>query len=407
LVGVEYGPARVSQVLQAIGCQVEIAAAPGLWQVTPPSWRPDLTRAVDLVEEVARIDGYAKIPSRIGRAPVGGGLTKAQRLRRSVARSLSDFGMIEVLTYPFIAETAFDALGYEPGDRRRQAVRLANPLDTSAPLLRTSVLQTLLGAGRRNAARGLSDTALFELGLVTEAPATARRAAILAVDSRPAREELAALEAAVPEQPRHAAAILMGDRVRPGIWGPGRPADWADAVEAAKVAGRAVNVELVARQDQRAPFHPGRCARLVAGEVTIGYAGELHPAVVQESGLPAGAAAFEIDLDRLIELAPGIVPAEPVSPQPLAKEDLAFVVDRPVPAGDLAAAVRQGAGPLAEDAFVFDIYQGDQIPAGKKSVAIALRLRAADHTLTPPEIAQARAGAIKKAATSFGAELRA
>ncbi|MDR2566881.1 MAG: hypothetical protein LBC97_12675 [Bifidobacteriaceae bacterium] len=385
------------------------AAPPGAgpWVVIPPSWRPDLTRAVDLVEEVARIDGYAKIPSALASAPAGGGLTKSQRLRRSVARSLADFGLVEVLSYPFVGTAVFDALGYGEEDPRRRAVRLANPLDAAVPLLRTQVLQTLLGAARRNAARGLADAGLFEIGLVTHAGAVQTRAPIPRVDARPSNEELAQVIQAVPDQPRHAAGVLMGYRVRPGVWGAGRAADWADAVEAAKTLGRAVNVELTASQAQEAPFHPGRCARLTAGEgVVVGHAGELHPAVVREFGLPEGAVAFEVDLDRLIELAPVTVPATPVSPQPLAKEDLAFVVPRSLPAADLVEAVRAGAGPLVEDAFVFDVYQGGQIPQDKKSVAIALRLRAGDHTLTPEEIAAARAGAIKQAGR-LGAELRA
>ncbi|MDR1633447.1 MAG: phenylalanine--tRNA ligase subunit beta [Bifidobacteriaceae bacterium] len=446
LVGVDYSPARVRQVLEEIGCQVDDAAEPGspagaafqrgalgdgpdrsgalgadgradwaegpgaaagagAWSVTPPSWRPDLTRAVDLVEEVARIDGYAKIPSQVASAPAGGGLTKAQRLRRSVARSLADFGLVEVLSYPFVGEGVFDALGYPPEDGRRQAVRLANPLDAAAPLLRTAILQTLLGVARRNAARGLTDAGLFEIGLVTEAPPIQLRAPMLRTDARPSNEELAAVVQAVPDQPRHAAGLLMGYRVRPGVWGPGRGADWADAVQAVKVAGQTAGVSLTASQDQVAPFHPGRCARLMAGEAPIGHAGELHPAVVREFGLPAGAVGFEIDLDRLIELAPDIVAARTVSPQPLAKEDLAFVVPRSLPAAELVAAVRTGAGSLVEDAFVFDVYQGDQIPADKKSIAVALRLRAADHTLSPEEIAAARAGAIKQAAR-LGATLR-
>jgi phenylalanyl-tRNA synthetase beta chain len=417
LVGVDYSVARVREIIEAIGCEVsdgatnnqsaaESAIRPSDWLVTPPSWRPDLTRAVDLVEEASRIDGYSKIPSVLPAAPAGLGLTKGQRLRRSVARALADYGLVEVLSYPFVGEETFDALGYEAADRRRRAVRLANPLDTAAPLLRTEVLQTLLSVARRNSARGLTDAGLFELGLVTEALDPPRRAPIAQVDARPSKEELAAIEAAVPPQPRHCAGVLTGFRVRPGVWGPGREADWADAVEAVRVAARAVLVDLTAASDHRAPFHPGRCARLDAGQITVGYAGQLHPAVAHAFGLPEAAVAFEFDLDRLVELAPDIVPAEPVSPQPLAKEDLAFVVARSLPAADLVEAVRQGAGSLVEDAFVFDVYEGEAIPADKKSIAIALRLRAPDHTLTPNEIAAARAGAIRQAARSCGAELR-
>ncbi|MDR2348758.1 MAG: phenylalanine--tRNA ligase subunit beta [Bifidobacteriaceae bacterium] len=424
IVGVAYGEARVAQILEQIGCVVArhggreataaagAAAGAGPWLVTPPTWRPDLTRAIDLVEEVARIAGYQAIPSLLPAAPAGGGLTKSQRLRRSAAQALTGFGLVEVLSYPFVGDEQFDALGYPPDDRRRRALRLANPLDAAAPLMRSEILPTLLATARRNVSRGLADLGLFEIGLVTQpelgpdGARLARSAPLPGADRRPAQEVLERIAAAVPPQPRHVAGVLIGQRVRAGVWGPGRPADWADAVEAAKVVGRALHVDLAPVQAQFAPFHPGRCAALRAGQLLIGQAGELHPQVLAQIGLPPGAAAFELDLDRLIEIAPDIQPARPVSAQPLAKEDLAFVVDRSVAAADLVAAVKAGAGDLVEEAQVFDTYEGGQIPAGRKSVAVALRLRAADHTLTPAEIAAARQAAVRAAAKACGAELR-
>ncbi|MDR2253030.1 MAG: phenylalanine--tRNA ligase subunit beta [Bifidobacteriaceae bacterium] len=430
IAGVRYGADRVAAVLGQLGCVVARTggtvaplgepggvAGAGDWLVTPPSWRPDLTRAIDLVEEVARLDGYEGIPSVLPQAPAGAGLTKAQRLRRSVARSLADFGLVEVLSYPFTGEDAFAALGYEATDPRRAAVRLANPLDAEQPLLRTEILQTLLTTVRRNVGRGSTDVGLYELGLVTvppladASPGVPARPAPLAAplpggDRRPPVEVLEELLAAVPPQPRHAAAVMVGQREGAGVWGPGRAADWADAVEGARVAGRAVGIELQARRARRAPFHPGRCAELLVGDLICGYAGELDPRVVAALGLPGCAVAFELDLDRLFELAPDIRLARPVSAQPVAKEDLAFAVDRATPTAALVAAVRRGAGEVLEDAFVFDVYEGEQLPAGKKSVAVALRLRAADHTLTPQEITAARRGAVAAAAQDCDAELR-
>ncbi|MDR2454033.1 MAG: phenylalanine--tRNA ligase subunit beta [Bifidobacteriaceae bacterium] len=426
IVGVAYGADQVAQILEQIGCAVSRAGAPGAppageapggqagwmagaggWLVTPPSWRPDLTRAIDLVEEVARIGGYTAIPSLLPAAPAGAGLTKSQRLRRSAARSLADFGLVEVLSYPFVGAELFDALGYAAGDPRRRAVGLANPLDAAAPLLRTEILQTLLGAARRNAGRGLADLALFEIGLVTRpAEGGAGRAPLPGADRRPAPEVLEQIFAAVPPQPRHVAGVLAGQRERPGPWGPGRPADWADAVEAAQAVGRALHLVLAPEQAQYPPYHPGRCAALRVGGRLVGHAGELDPRAAAGAGLPGGAVGFELDLDALIEAAPDIQPARAVSPQPLAKEDLAFVVDGAVAAGDLVAAVKAGAGGLAEEVRVFDVYEGGQIPPGLKSVAVALRLRAADHTLAPAEIAAARDGAVRAAQRACGARLR-
>ncbi|MDR1393010.1 MAG: phenylalanine--tRNA ligase subunit beta [Bifidobacteriaceae bacterium] len=420
MTAVAYSADQVRRILEEIGCSVADSggraaipveaggvAGAGEWLVTPPTWRPDLTRAIDLVEEVARIAGYDTIPSVLPQAPAGPGLSRAQRLRRSVARALADFGLVEVLSYPFTGTAVFDALGYSPDDQLRQAVELANPLDSAAPLLRTEILQTLLSVLRRNISRGLTDSGLYELGLVTEPEAGARPAPMPGTDRRPSVEELEQLYGAVPPQPRHLAGLIAGMRQPAGLWGPGRPADWADAVEAALLAGRTLQLELTVEQAVRQPFHPGRCARLLAGQVEVGYAGQLDPRVAEAFGLTGQVAAFEMNLDRLIEAAPVRRSARPVSAQPLAKEDLAFVVEESVTAGDLVEAVKLGVGAICEDVSVFDVYRGGQVPSGYKSVAVALRLRADDHTLTPPEIAAARAGAVRQAAAACGAQLRA
>jgi phenylalanyl-tRNA synthetase beta chain len=418
IVGLYYGEDRVAKILRQIGCQLGetstasanaeagVNASAGKWSVRPPSWRPDLTRAIDLVEEVARIAGYRSIPSVLPAAPAGPGLTKSQRLRRSAARSLADFGLVEVLSYPFVGSETFDRLGYAPDDPRRQAVRLANPLDTAAPLMRTRLLQTLLGTARRNVGRSLVNIGLYEVGSVTFGSAQQAAAPLPPVDRRPSVEELTAVFEAVPDQRRQVAAVIMGMRLNSGPWGPGRPADWSDAIEASQVAAKALGLELEVSQDQVAPYHPGRCARLSVQGIVVGHAGELAPTVVTAFGLPERAAAFELNLDQLITLAPPIVAARPLSTQPLAKEDLAFVVPRDLPAGDLVQLIRSALGPVAETVNVFDVYQGDQIPSDRKSVALALRLRADDHTLSPSEIAELRQTAITAAASAFGARLR-
>jgi phenylalanyl-tRNA synthetase beta chain len=422
LVGVDYPPTQVRDVLEAIGCAVSTypgrsrpaatastgsAGAEPAWSVVAPSWRPDLTRAVDLVEEVARIVGYQHIPSVLPTAPPSQGLTRSQRLRRSVARALAEFGLVEVLSYPFVAPEIFDRLGLDSDDPRRWARRLTNPLDRTAPLLRTEVLQTLLDVVRRNVSRGFVDFGLFELGQVTlPSPGPTGPAGLPGVSARPTDEELAALYGAVPPQPRHAAGVMVGARHPAGVHGPSRVADWADAVEAARTLARLAHVSLEARAARRAPWHPGRCAELKAGDGIVGYAGELHPAVLAALDLPARTVAFEVDLDAILAVGSGVVPAVAVSPQPVAKEDLAFVVDDAVPASALVAAVREGAGDLVESAHVFDVYAGDQVGPGRKSVAVALRLRAPDHTLSAAEVAAVRSRAIGAAERLVGAVLR-
>ncbi|GAA1649885.1 phenylalanine--tRNA ligase subunit beta [Georgenia ruanii] len=421
LVGVAYPREQVLDLLRQIGCAVAPAADPATTAdddgaddataalaVTPPTWRPDLVGPAHLVEEVARLAGYDEIPSVLPTAPAGHGLTTAQRQRRDVARALAEHGLTQVLSYPFIGDV-HDKMGLPAEDPRRRALRLVNPLADDAPALRTSLLDTLLDTARRNVSRGAAELGVFEIGLVTR-PDGLVAGQGPGVDRRPTDAELAALRAAVPAQPRHVAGVLAGPRVPDGVWGPGRPADWADAVEAARVVARTVGVDLGVRAGAQEPWHPGRCAELVLpgdGERVVGHAGELHPTACEALELPARTVAFEVDLDAVLAASPDEpLQVAPVSTFPPAKEDVALVVDAAVPAGEVLAAVREGAGELAEEVRLFDVFTGEQLGAGKKSLAFALRLRAADHTLTAEETAAVRTRIVKVAGQRVGAVLR-
>ena len=204
--------------------------------VTPPSWRPDLTDPADLAEEVIRLEGYQNIPVRAVRATGGRGLTSRQRLRRATSRALADHGLVEVLSWPFTSAADFDRLQLAADDARRRAVRLANPLSDDEPLMRTTLLPGLLRTLARNLGRGFTDVLLYEFGLVFRPrPDAAPTAPILRVDRGPAVHELAQLEAALPDQPLRVGAVLAGNAEPAGYWGPGRPAGWQDAIEAARV----------------------------------------------------------------------------------------------------------------------------------------------------------------------------
>ncbi|MFH5822625.1 phenylalanine--tRNA ligase subunit beta [Georgenia sp. AZ-5] len=418
LVGVAYPRERVLDLLRQIGCQVAPDAdgpfspagdgdddALGTVVVTPPTWRPDLTGPAHLVEEVARLDGYDEIPSVLPAAPAGRGLTVAQRQRRDVARALAEHGLTQVLSYPFVGDV-HDRLGLPADDPRRRALRLVNPLADDAPAMRTSLLDTLLDTARRNVGRGAAELAVFEIGLVTR-PDGLVPTEPPGVHRRPTDAELAALHAAVPAQPRHVAGVLAGQQVPDGVWGPGRASDWADAVQAARVTARTVGVELTVRAGAVAPWHPGRCAELVVDGRVVGHAGELHPKVCAALELPARTVAFELDLDAVLAASPGEpVQVASVSTFPLAKEDVALVVDAAVPAAQVLAAVRDGAGELAEEVRLFDVFTGEQLGEGKKSLAFALRLRAPDRTLTAEETAAVRERVVEVAGARVGAVLR-
>ncbi|HEY3436936.1 MAG TPA: phenylalanine--tRNA ligase subunit beta [Actinotalea sp.] len=413
LIGVPYTVEQVRETLELIGCAVADGSDGGL-AVTVPSWRPDLAVPVDLVEEVARLRGYDEIPSILPQAPAGRGLTRGQRVRRSVARALADAGLVETLSYPFVGPHQHDELGLSSDDDRRRALRLVNPLSEQQPEMRTTLLETLLDTARRNVARGAADVAVFEIGLVTLPGELASAAPRLPGGIRPSDEDLARLDAAVPPQPRRVAGVLSGLREPAGWWGPGRPADHTDALAAAALVARTVGAQLTSVPDaDRAPWHPGRTARLETLDgVVVGHAGELHPNVVSALGLPPRASAFELDLDLLLATtADSPVQATPVSTYPVAKEDIALVVDADVPAGELLTVVRQGAasssaGDVVEDVRLFDVYTGAQVGEGKKSLAFSVRLRAHDRTLTSQEAAAVRDATVAAAHARFGAVLR-
>ncbi|MDQ1020891.1 phenylalanine--tRNA ligase subunit beta [Streptomyces afghaniensis] len=406
--GVAYGRETVVRRLQEIGCDVygqdELI-------VTVPSWRPDLTDPNDLAEEAIRLEGYENLPSTLPKPPAGLGLTSRQRLHRRVGRALAGAGYVEALNYPFIGEQVFDQLGLEADDPARRVVKLSNPLSDEEPALRTTLLPGLLTALRRNDGRGSHDLALFETGLVFRPRGEQRIAAVLPVDRRPTDEELAELNAALPEQPRHASVVLAGAREQAGWWGKGRPADWADAVEAARSVAREAGAELIIRKGQYGPWHPGRCAELAVtvdgAERVVGHAGELHPRVVKALGLPERTCAMEIDLDAVESAGDATARAPRISTFPVATQDVALVVDSVVPAAEVEEALREGAGELLESIRLFDVYENaEQLGEGRKSLAYALRFRAPDRTLTVDEASAARDAAVALAGERVGAELR-
>jgi len=409
LIGLPYSREEVIESLREIGCDVLEPAGPGSGHVSvlPPSWRPDLGNGPDFAEEVVRLRGYDHIPSVLPQASSGRGLTHGQRVRRVLANTLAQQGFVEVLTYPFVSAQSHDDLGLEADDSRRTAVRIANPLSDEAPLMRTSVLSTLVEALRRNVSRGQRDAPIFELGLVTRPIGEPKAAPIPGTRTRPDDVTLAQIREAVPPQPRKVAFALTGDADPAGWWGPGRPADWTDAVGAARAMASALAVELVVTADAHAPWHPGRCARLELADGTlVGHAGELHPKVVVALGLPPRTCAGELDVDVLTAASDARVQARELSTYPVAQSDVALVVDEQVSAASLESALRQGAGEMLESVSLMDIYRGDQVGPGRKSLAYRLVFRAPRRTLTTKEVNGLRDRAIEAAAAAVGAVLR-
>lgn len=401
--GMDIDAGTVVRTLESVGC--EVAVDDGLLTAVVPPWRPDLTDPYDLVEEVARVVGYDRVPSVLPPATAGRGWSPEQRLRRRVGLALAGAGWTEVISYPFVGPAALDRLGLDESDERRTTLRIANPLSAEEPFLTTTLLPGVLEALGRNVGRGNADVSLFEHSLVFR-PTGNEKAEILGVDRRPTDAEWEALQAAVPPQPMHLALATTGHRERDGWWGAGRAAGWEDAIAAVRHVADTLGVEVTVRQAALAPWHPGRCAEVLLGEQVIGHAGELHPTVCKAFGLPARSAAAEVDLSALVEAARDVAPAPRFSSYPVAKEDVALVVDARVTAAEVEAALREGAGPLLESVRLFDVYTGEQVGEGKKSLAFALRFRAPDRTLKEGESAAARDAAVRLAAERTGAVQR-
>ena len=399
LTGAHISPEVVAEKLRVVGCEVEEVEG-NLWKVDPPTWRSDLYGPADLVEEVARMIGYDAIPSLLPPHPVSPGLTDVQQRRRVVASLLADRGLVEIQTYPFIAQSTIDSMGYV-GDRAK-TFKIANPMSEDFPLLRQHLIPGLLEAAQRNISRGAKNFGLFEMGSVfrnTQKLETIENPSTL---ERPSHEEIEKLYEGVPDQPIHVGGVLIGLADKEDWRGKGRSFDWTDAIAHAEAILSTCNIEWTLSRSDFAPWHPGRCAELVLDGVVLAHAGELHPRVVAQFGLPERACAFVVNMSALPSRE--IVRACVIGTMPVALQDIALIVDAHIPAGQVEEALRAGAGPLLESVQLFDRY--DQIGDGKVSLAFTLTFRAPDRTLTSAEVSQMREAAGNAAAQATGAVVR-
>ena len=264
----------------------------------------------------------------------------------------------------------------------------------------------MLKAAGRNLGRGAPGVALFETGTVAF-PVDRGPAPIYGVDRRPDDADLQKLFDALPRQPLHLAAVLSGERERAGWWGAGRAADWSDAVGLVRRLAAELGAPVEVRQGTRMPWHPGRCAEFVRRRTSSsGTPASCTRRCAPQFGLAPRSAAVEIDLDLLMAHATAVAPGPAFSSFPVAKEDVALVVAADVPAQAVETALREGAGELLESVRLFDVYTGEQIGEGQKSLAFALRFRAPDRTLTEAETSAARDAAVARAAEVVGAVQR-
>jgi phenylalanyl-tRNA synthetase beta chain len=405
LIGVDYTPDQIRGALETIGCSVSDAG--NAWQVQPPTWRPDLVDSWSLAEEVARITGYDRIPSVLPDPPPGHGWTALQRGRRRVANALAAAGYVETPSFPFVSPDENARFG-SPSGGPVPSVMLANPLDSHAPALRRSLIPGMLQVAHRNAARGLTDLALFEIGEVflPEAGVVYGTADVPAPAERPDRAALDRLDAAIPPQRRYVAVLVTGASAprRPGS--AAQPAGLPDVRAAVEVIAAAAGRRVGVRQTQGSALHPGRAGVVAVDGVDVGYLGELHPDVTAAADLPGRVTVAEVDLDLLLSLPGGPVAASAISDYPAATQDVSLVVPAAIPAAEAEAAFRDGAGPLLESIRLVDDYRGPGVPDGSKSLTFALRFRAPDRTLTAAEATEAKLAGVSEAAARVGAAVR-
>ncbi len=404
VVGIAFGADEEAKILNEIGCVV--AEVDGGFEVIRPSWRSDITHKTDLVEEIARIGGYDRIPVRLPVAPPGRGLTMNQKRRRQAISALVGSGHTEVLTYPFLSSAQNNWFAV---DSTAPVVRLANAMQEEASEMRTSILPGLIEAAKRNLSRGLVDLAIFEEGSVFAPAKKVTKGSVLPVgNERPSVEKLAELNSEIPAQPKHLGVLFAGARVPHQVGQREQQASYQDAINAVISVAKSVAAELSIRQVTRTGFHPGRCAEFIdANQNVIAVAGEIDPALAIENDLPRRVAAAEINLTALYAAAPNSISASAIHIMPAATQDLSLVVERTVSAFDVLATITEGAGELLENVTLTDDYRGENVAADKKSLTFALRFRASDRTLTQAEASLARDAAVALAASKYGAEIRA
>lgn len=383
LLGIEIDRAAAAQLLRRLDFDVK-EAEPLL--VTVPTRRHDVTRPADLVEEIARLHGFDGIPDRVAVGP-GGGLTDAQRRERRLREVMVGAGYHEALTFSFIGESDLDALALPEDDPRREGIRVVNPLRDEEGVMRTTLLPGILKAAAHNIARNMEDVRLFEFGKVF-LPAAA----------------------SIPDQPDMLAFVAAGAQREPSR----EDAGWAltprqyevlDATGLVSLIAEELESPITLRRAVVEPFHPERCAAVGFEGETIGHVGELRPSVADAFGLSGRVAIGEVTAAPMLR-APDAWQFINPSQFPPVIFDLAFEVADETPNADVLEAITTGAGELAEEVWLFDVFRGSGLGEGRKSMAYRLTLRAPERTLTDAEIAPVRARIEAAVADAVGGTLR-
>ncbi|MCI8520873.1 MAG: phenylalanine--tRNA ligase subunit beta, partial [Clostridia bacterium] len=344
--------------------------------VTPPSFRPDLEGEADIAEEVARFCGYDKIPVTLlsGEATCGK-KTNRQAAQDDINKILTALGMYEIYTYTFTSPSVFDKLSVPAESKLRNAVKISNPLGEDTSIMRTTTIASMLDILSRNYNYRNAAARLFEIGKIftpTE-------------------------ESKLPDEPLKITIGIYGDK-----------ADFYDIKGICEEMFRSLNVQNVKYEavTDNPTFHPGRCAKISAGGKTLGIIGEIHPAVGRKYGIETPVYIGELDFENVFLNIGTDVKFKELPKYPAVTRDIAMLVDKTVPVADIEEVVKKASGKLLESINLFDVYEGEQIPEGKKSVAYSAVYRALDRSLTGDEVQKVFDKVLKNLENQLGAQLR-
>ncbi len=373
LLGTSLQDAEIKGYLAALGFESE-SVGDGQHDVSIPSWRPDCSVEVDLIEEVARLHGYASIPKSVPASPHFGRLSNYQQERRQVRQILVGAGVSEAWCTTFLSRGDLERVGLDVDE----AVVVANPLVAEESLLRTSLLPGLLASVAYNASHRNAGVCLFEIGRTFRRPLVGEQ---------------------LPDEREMAAVALAGCNATEAV------ALWGVIAEGLGMPGaRLTGARLTA--DSVPGLHATRTAQIVVGEVVVGFVGEADPRALAALGISERVGWLELDLGVLLAVPHGDNIYLPISRYPSSDVDLAFVVADNVAAGDIEETLRGAGGGLVASIGLFDVYRGQPIPAGHRSLAYTVRFQAGDHTLTDDEVASARRRLIESVKSAHDAPLR-
>lgn len=388
LLGTEIGAEEMVEILRSLGMEVRMMeGAEGEYGVKPPSFRMDISREVDLAEEIARIYGYSNVPVTLpmGRmAPVQP--NRKRVLEDRMRRALTGSGFSEVITYSFISPGAADILQLEAGDERRKGVRILNPLTEDSSVMRTTLSYSLLKVAQENANAGGYNLKIFEFG----------------------KSFFPGQAGELPLETKELACLMTGLRDRE-LWSGGTAMvdfyDLKGCFEGLAAALKLTGIQY--RSDKPQPFlHPGRSCAIYLGEKPIGYLGEVHPDVLTRLDLKNRALILELDLDVLAEHFSDGVTFREFSRYPESSRDVAFVISKEVESVAMLDIALASAEELLENVCVFDVYAGAGVPEGKKSLGLRFTYRSSATTLTDEVVNRVHAKIVQRIIDQSGAQVR-